>query len=173
MLSVNLHTTLYGCSDLTVEQQEQPVAAVGKWYLQSHSALWLQPGVAETDIILCSARRTNSPLSTGSRGEEGAYHLRRHYALIGLIRPACISMCIFTARARTWKLAARPFPLSHTGTGASSVCISMAADNHLMELAEPSLRGPDRSPWPTYDRGANHCKSHRIRASACRSSQTV
>lgn len=28
----------------------------------------------------------------------------------------------------------------------------MAADNHLIQLAEPGLWGPDRSHWPTYDK---------------------
>lgn len=28
----------------------------------------------------------------------------------------------------------------------------MAADNHLMQLAELGLKGPDRSHWPTYDK---------------------
>ncbi len=35
----------------------------------------------------------------------------------------------------------------------------MAADNHLIQLAEPGLWGPDRSHWPTYDKSistANH-----------------
>lgn len=34
---------------------------------------------------------------------------------------------------------------------ASSISISMAADNHLIQLAEAALWGQDRSHWPTYE----------------------
>lgn len=48
----------------------------------------------------------------------------------------------FSARALCpLKLKPEPAPFS----------ISMAADNHLIQLAEPGLQGPDRSHWPTYD----------------------
>lgn len=71
-----------------------------------------------------------------------------------LISFARISLCIFSARAYTWKNrlpACLSLSLQKTQTRASSVSISMAADNHLIQLAGPALWGQDRSHWPTFE----------------------
>lgn len=47
-------------------------------------------------------------------------------------------------------------------TRANSIFISMAADNHLIQLAEPGLQGPDRNHWPTYDNSISTIKHTRL-----------
>lgn len=98
---------------------------------------------------------------------KGLSSLQPLYTLALLITFACISMCIFSARAHLRTVC---LPLQKNKNRANSFSISMAADNHLIHLAEPGLRGPDRSHWLTYIwQEYIHCKSRWIKVSACRS----